>query len=365
MKPRRRRFTGVLAVVSVAVFACTSARVESERIGARSDRIQGGVAESGSSFAVAVFESGGGICSGTLIAPNLVLTARHCVADDDGGSFVRCSQDRFDAPRAASRFRVATQAVADFDVAAYRVTKVLVPTETLFCGNDIALLVLDQLVPAAAAVAAAPALDGPLSKHGTKLIAIGYGTSGPSENDEGTRRRRDNVTIECIPGDAALDCDPADYQMTAAELAAGSGLCEGDSGSGAFGSASIAAGKPVVMGVLSRASDDGVRCRDAVYVRTDTKAAFLVDGANEAAKAGGYALPAWAGGAGATETDAAAPIEPSEEPPPAADPGATTPTTTTTTASCAIARGGSGAAGPGIAIAMLALSFAFARRRRA
>jgi hypothetical protein len=132
--------------------------------------------------------------------------------------------------------------------------------------------------------------------YGTKIVAIGFGTTAAGASDDGTRRRRDGIPIACIPGDATLGCNPADWDMTAAEMAAGDGLCEGDSGSGAYEPASLAAGTPLVMGVLSRAGENGTRCVDAIYARTDAHAPLIVAAAKEAASAGGYAPPAWASG---------------------------------------------------------------------
>jgi hypothetical protein len=122
--------------------------------------------------------------------------------------------------------------------------------------------------------------------------------------------------------------------MLPSELAAGNGLCEGDSGSGAYEPTSLAAGKPIVMGVLSRAGDSAGQCIDAIYGRTDTASALLVNAAKEAAALGGYAVPPWADPSGAL-ADAGAPPDPSA---PGVDP--TTPdagsTSTSTSSGCSL-----------------------------
>ena len=347
------------------------------RFGQRSDALQGGAKDTTSTFAVAVLDDQNGVCSGTLIAPNLVLTARHCVASDDGGNAVDCKNDHFLPPRPASTFRVTTDAVADFDAAAFKAIKIIVPTSTTFCGNDLALLVLDKLVPAAVATPATPAIDPPLTdraKFGSTLTAIGYGVTAPGANDDGTRRKRANIAINCIPGDTTLGCALADFGMTAAELAGGNGLCEGDSGSGAYEPSSLAAGAPIVIGVLSRAAEDNGQCADSVYGRTDTAGPLLVSAAKDAATMGGYAAPAWADPTGVTKPDAGTSLDdggaPDETPPAtaAADAGPSADAMTTTTSGCATALGPPGRSRdgmPAFGVMLAVAGLAASRRRRA
>jgi MYXO-CTERM domain-containing protein len=269
--------------------------------------------------------------------------------------------------------RVSLEASApSFADAEYKVTKVIVPTDTLFCGNDLALVILDKLVPASAATPATPAIDPPLTdraKYGSKLTAIGYGITGPNQNDEGLRRARPGVPITCIPGDATLDCSVAQFDMTANEMAAGNGLCEGDSGSGAYETASVTSGSPIVMGVLSRAADIGTQCADSIYGRTDTASALLIAAAKEAALTGGYTAPTWADPTGTTTPEGGAPSDGGEGPSGGPDSDAAVaaappPSTSTTTTGCAVTARRDGA-GAGLGAAgLFGLALLASRRRR-
>ena len=65
----------------MAATALGGCGVEDERVGAEAAAIQGGARDASDPAVGMVWIEGGGFCSGTLIAPDVVLTAGHCVED--------------------------------------------------------------------------------------------------------------------------------------------------------------------------------------------------------------------------------------------------------------------------------------------
>jgi hypothetical protein len=241
------------------------------------------------------------------------------------------------------------------------VTSIVVPTESGFCGNDIALLVLDTVIPASAATPVTPAVQFKMtdrSKVGTTLVTMGYGNTGPTRDDGGQRRIRRSVSVRCIPGDAQIDC-PVDESESPREFITQGFACEGDSGGGAFDQASFDQA-PIVLGVLSRAYDSNTTCEDATYTRTDAFTQLLIDAAKTAADQGGYPYPTWTGLQPKSpdpkpQPDPATPAQPTgEEPPQPGKSSAPTTATTTTTGCSASPIAEHGRLGAGVAFVFVA-----------
>ena len=108
---------GLVAVV-VGFTACASPEPNpaelAEAVGSVTQAIEGGYLDSVDTAVVGIvtLSNGGvGACSGTLIAPNVVLTAQHCVATLTTGEQVDCAKSTFGSPHQASSMYVTTKAV--------------------------------------------------------------------------------------------------------------------------------------------------------------------------------------------------------------------------------------------------------------
>jgi V8-like Glu-specific endopeptidase len=278
-------------------------------------------------FVVAVIENSQhvGLCSGSLLAPNLVATARHCVTALSGPGEIDCATSTFGSDLPVGDFLVTNDAVLSSTTRFVGVRQVVVPTaaaDTKVCGNDIALLILDQNVVVPEYVT--PTLNPPMSdpRYSISVTAIGYGIDTPLDTtgmSAGTRRVRENVPLACVPNDPSfLGCYGAPMVsefLSPDEFVSGdASTCEGDSGSSAFDQGSFDRGQWVSFGVLSRGGTDldSGTCVQPIYSRFDAWAQLLVDGVTQAATLGGYPVPAWAQ-AGVGASDAGATIDASPE----------------------------------------------------
>lgn len=250
-------------------------------------------------FALEVTAPEPALCSAVLVAPNLLLTARHCIASA-ADSEVVCGEsplDRLVEPDAVVLDNVLsyldtaepsaeTPAIARFEVP---------PDGTDTCGYDLAALVLEDNVATSPLV---PRLEPPPS-IGERYTAVGYGRSTVTEGSRaGVRLRLEDQTVGCLGSACAI---PA----SATEFGGDAGVCLGDSG----GPALDREGR--VFGIASRSVEG---CEAPIYTSLPAFAAWLEPLLGEAAELGGYERP---------PTD---PSEPSEPP----DPPVEEPSTTTT-----------------------------------
>lgn len=227
------------------------------------------------------------LCTGYLIMPDLVLTARHCVApvvNPTGGCSASnpASGAQGGTPIAASKLLVARDAVLSAQTKWLAVAEVTVlpgSEGAQLCGRDLAVL---RLVSPITDVAPIPlALSGPPTV-GEGFTAIGYGVVSPTQGASSDRRRsRGGLSVETV-GASARTVDE--------EWIADTGPCAGDSGSPALDATGAS------FGVMSRGPK--ATCKSMIYERVDPHAAFLVDQATQSATRLGVPLPSWAGGGG-------------------------------------------------------------------
>ena len=288
------RFPGAVRVLAslLAVsllFACSepggslAPGSESEAlIGGEPDTLRKGV------VGMVISQSSG--CTGTLIAPNLVLTARHCVASlSSGTGAVQCGTTEFGAEFAPSDFIVTWDANLQDGVSAgtnVSVSDVRTPTLTDVCGTDIALLILGRNVLSSSAEPIAPRVDS-APQTNEVFDAVGYGITSPNDNSGETFGRRlhvDDLRVGCV----GAPC--GSMGGTATEWGATTPVCQGDSGGPALD------GSGRVIGVASRGNQN---CTGALYGSVYSWRNLITDTARDAATIGGYPVPPWAGGADA------------------------------------------------------------------
>jgi hypothetical protein len=203
---------------------------------------------------LARFEDGGrkSLCSGTLVAENLVLTARHCVSVTDSSAM--CAADgtpvvgaMLHGDRVASEFAVfvgqagVAPPSTDEGLARARGKEIIVDDATTICNDDLAFVVLDRAV----AAPIAQLRMGPPA-GGETFTAVGWGID---QTGSLPAARMERTGLSLVGAGPMAFPDDARYGVGDAEILVGESACSGDSGS------PVLAKSGAVVGVASRAGN--------------------------------------------------------------------------------------------------------------
>jgi hypothetical protein len=189
-------------------------------------------------------------CTGSMVAPNLVLTARHCIANyvdqpftctPSGDLTPDSTGGQIGATLAPDKITVRTGTGPDVVLAATGV-QVFSTQTTSICRNDIALVLLDQALTTPIAPLRLTAGTTP----GELVRVVGYGAS--EDGGFGVRLTHAGLTISMV-GESQFrpTGDPVPPRTFATD---GPAACFGDSGGPALDA------REAVTGILSQVSGD-------------------------------------------------------------------------------------------------------------
>lgn len=185
-------------------------------------------------------------CTATLIAPNLVITARHCVGSRAAGTTLCRGGATDDGAAALPNYQGDVEAAPMYfsrspgSPLLARGAAIYDDGSTTTCGHDVALIGLDRAV---AGISPSPLRRAPLAQ-GDSLVVMGFGWTDRNATVNASERMKAEVSVLALGplvysfkpfGDAMATADAV--AIAAGEVSVTGVTMTGDSGGPAFDSA--------------------------------------------------------------------------------------------------------------------------------